>query len=184
AASLAKPLRPLRRGGRHGAAEKREPVSPRPKGDPAERQRAVPIHDLTVCTACARAGPAAPIADRREEWCARVESNHHSFRNTDLNRARLPIPPRARSEASGAVGDKPSTERCQRERAPRAHHGTGLTTTLIASSIRSRAYLRAVGSSARGKVWLWINRASNRFCFIKAIARRVALWPSPRIPKT
>jgi hypothetical protein len=24
-----------------------------------------------------------------------VESNHHSFRNTDLNRARLPIPPRA-----------------------------------------------------------------------------------------
>src|SRR6266576_3231846 len=35
--------------------------------------------------------------DRRTsgEWCARVESNHHSFRNTDLNRARLPIPPRA-----------------------------------------------------------------------------------------
>src|SRR5689334_2243247 len=31
-----------------------------------------------------------------EGWCARVESNHHSFRNTDLNRARLPIPPRAR----------------------------------------------------------------------------------------
>src|SRR5258707_15637160 len=59
--------------------------------------------------------------DRRTsgEWCARVESNHHSFRNTDLNRARLPIPPRARSEAfperpeislapSGVNGDAPA----------------------------------------------------------------------------
>jgi hypothetical protein len=46
-----------------------------------------------------------------------------------------------------------------------------LTTTLIASSIRSRAYLSAVGNSSSGKVWVWISRASKRFCFINAIAR-------------
>lgn len=29
----------------------------------------------------------------REKWCPEEDSNLHSLRNTDLNRARLPIPP-------------------------------------------------------------------------------------------
>ena len=58
------------------------------------------------------------------------------------------------------------------------------TTTLIASSTRSRAYRSAVGSSPSGNVWVWISFASNRFCAISAAARWVALLPSPRIPKT
>src|SRR5690349_17968582 len=55
-------------------------------------------------------------------WCARVESNHHSFRNTDLNRARLPIPPRAPVELPGIepaiqrAGDRPTLTQCQRLR--------------------------------------------------------------------
>ena len=35
-----------------------------------------------------------------------------------------------------------------------------VTTTLIASSARSRAYLRAMGGSASGNVWVWILVAS------------------------
>ena len=58
------------------------------------------------------------------------------------------------------------------------------TTTLIASSMRSRAYRIAVGTSASGKVWVWISLASKRFCAISAAARWVALLPSPRMPKT
>src|SRR6202165_2997703 len=38
------------------------------------------------------------------------------------------------------------------------------TTTLIASSMRSRAYFSAVGRSSRAKVCVWILRASQRFC--------------------
>ena len=58
------------------------------------------------------------------------------------------------------------------------------TTTLMASSIRSRAYLIAVGSSPSGKVCVWISVASKRFCCISAAARWVALLPSPRMPNT
>ena len=58
------------------------------------------------------------------------------------------------------------------------------TTTLIASSTRSRAYRNAVGSSPSGNVWVWISFASNLRCPIRAAARWVALLPSPRIPKT
>jgi TOBE domain len=36
-----------------------------------------------------------------------------------------------------------------------------VTTTLIASSARSRAYLRAMGGSASRNVWLWILVASE-----------------------
>ena len=57
-----------------------------------------------------------------------------------------------------------------------------VTTTLIASSTRSRAYLKAVGSSVSGKVCVWMSVASNRFCAISAVARCVALRPSPRMP--
>ena len=45
------------------------------------------------------------------------------------------------------------------------------TTTLIASSIRSRKYLNAVGSSSRGKVWVCMSFALNRFCAMRAAAR-------------
>lgn len=58
------------------------------------------------------------------------------------------------------------------------------TTTLIASSMRSRAYLMAVGTSPSPKVWVWISLASKRFWAISAAARWVALLPSPRMPKT
>ena len=57
-----------------------------------------------------------------------------------------------------------------------------VTTTLIASSTRSRAYLSAVGRSASGNVCVWIFVASKRFSAISAMARRVALRPSPRMP--
>src|SRR5256885_8942657 len=53
------------------------------------------------------------------EWCARVESNHHSFRNTDLNRARLPIPPRA------PIGGRAETS-CPRIHVNRAGRFAGL----------------------------------------------------------
>lgn len=35
-------------------------------------------------------------AGEKDEWCAREDSNLHSFRNQILSLARLPIPPRAR----------------------------------------------------------------------------------------
>lgn len=38
-----------------------------------------------------------------------------------------------------------------------------LRTTLMAPSILSRAYLKAVGSSSREKVWVWMILASNLF---------------------
>src|SRR5205823_13845325 len=65
------------------------------------------------CECCKRLAGATSTKHRRisGEWCARVESNHHSFRNTDLNRARLPIPPRAPMDRP--AGDKPALMRCQ-----------------------------------------------------------------------
>src|SRR6516225_1055626 len=50
-----------------------------------------------------------------------------------------------------------------------------LTMTLIASSMRSRANLIAMGTSASGKVWVWIIFASKRFWAISAVGRALAL---------
>src|SRR5690606_35019276 len=45
------------------------------------------------------------ISDLRGEWCPGKESNLHTLRYTDLNRARLPIPPPGHCEShlSGRV---------------------------------------------------------------------------------
>src|SRR5262249_52215503 len=98
---------------------------------------------------------------------AEQDAQHYCDQNLDV---KLP-------ERRGASG---------RRRRPRCHvagFGTAhkplfpaqlsriLTMTLIASSVRSRANLIAMGTWVSGKVWVWIILASKRFCAISAAAR-------------
>src|SRR5947208_16457763 len=69
-----------------------------------------------------------------------------------------PLEPESSASTNSATWASGEPEISPVPTAVNASHKAALTTTLIASSVRSRAYLRAVGRSLSGKVWGWISR--------------------------
>ncbi len=70
----------------------------------AERRQHARIVTQRVLPGCFVAGPRSPAGGR---WWARGELNPHPVPDTDLNRARLPIPPLARGERHGSSPTHP-----------------------------------------------------------------------------
>ena len=49
---------------------------------------------------------AGPSCIASSEWCGRRDSNPHAVKRSDLNRVRLPIPPRPQSLAAAYIGQR------------------------------------------------------------------------------
>ena len=79
--------------GRHASSTPREMSSRSTESSQESRQ----ARGFNSSSRCERLNLLIPLAVG-SEWCPEEDSNLHSLRNTDLNRARLPIPP------SGLVG--------------------------------------------------------------------------------
>ncbi len=80
------------------------------EGRPQFPRRCRPRERPTIERAAAEASPgvAKPCSGwySGTRWCPGEDSNFHVFRHTDLNRARLPIPPPGQTDGRRSLGDR------------------------------------------------------------------------------